>query len=117
MLVLYDTIYTCGLIAYFLFICVRLDPDRIKLVGPDKACAEWLVKCGAAVGFHAHNKLVDDYTRLGLFTGRNLKLKEVYAEEATIMNIGFAHFGKFEIISFHYNMNKYASASRSLLFI
>jgi len=63
-------------------------------VGPDRACAEWLVKCGAQPKFNQHKEFIKDYSQLTRTGGTDLKLVEVEAEEATIMSIGFPHFGK-----------------------
>ncbi|KAF6032978.1 ATP5S [Bugula neritina] len=70
----------------------KIDEDRIKQVGADRACAEWLLKCGAQVKFHSSSKFISDYNRLSATLGSNMKLAEVRAEEATIMSIGFPHF-------------------------
>ncbi|XP_067948136.1 ATP synthase subunit s, mitochondrial-like [Watersipora subatra] len=70
----------------------KIDKERIKIIGPDLACAEWLVKCGASVKFHGKSKTIEDYNLIGATVGPEAKLAEVYAEEATIMSTGFLHF-------------------------
>lgn len=82
---------TCNPNQFFSF---RLDPERIKQVGPDKSCAEWLLKCGATVRFHGRTKSINDYNQLGMAVRSGAKLAEVYAEEATIMSNGFLHFSR-----------------------
>lgn len=72
-----------------------MDDDRIKQVGPDKACAEWLVKCGAGVRFHGQQRVISDYNLLGPSSSKTSKLADVIADEATIMSIGFTHLSKF----------------------
>ena len=36
----------------------QVDKDRIDQVGPDRACAEWLLKNGAAVKWHKSDKFL-----------------------------------------------------------
>ena len=34
---------------FFGVVFFRFDPERVKAVGPDRACAEWCLRCGASV--------------------------------------------------------------------
>ncbi|CAD5231710.1 unnamed protein product [Bursaphelenchus xylophilus] len=40
------------------------DVSRVKDVGPDRAAAEWIVRCGGAVKFDKFNETFDDYNSL-----------------------------------------------------
>ena len=42
----------------------RYDPDRVKAVGPDRACSEWLLRCGAAVRWTNQTTFLHDYNHL-----------------------------------------------------
>ena len=74
------------------------DKDRIEEVGAQRACAEWLVRCGAAVRWEGGVKWERDYNSLPADVDDNfakLKIAEVSAVEASVMDIGFTYFGKY----------------------
>ena len=70
--------------------------SRIKEVGPDRACAEWLLKNGAALKWATSDKFLKDYNSLPLSGFRQLKVQEVDATNAAIMEIGFPYFNGLE---------------------
>lgn len=74
-----------------LFDTFRPDMDRIKEFGPDRACAEWLLRCGAHVRWVDSAQYVTDYNKLVQMSGRPL-IAEVMADEAAVMAVGFEHF-------------------------
>lgn len=67
----------------------RVDADRLKEVGPDRLCAEWILKNDGTVRFtdNPSRKLVDYNT----IPGSPIKVKEIDATGACIMKIGFEH--------------------------
>ncbi|XP_068212012.1 ATP synthase subunit s, mitochondrial [Palaemon carinicauda] len=70
----------------------KVDENRIKEVGPDRACAEWLLRCGALVKWQNRDLWTKDYNTLPQTGGRSLKIEEIDATDAAIMHIGFQHF-------------------------
>ncbi|XP_071527715.1 ATP synthase subunit s, mitochondrial isoform X2 [Panulirus ornatus] len=70
----------------------KVDENRIKEVGPDRACAEWLLRCGAFVKWQNRGSWTKDYNSLPATGGRLLKIEEVDATDSAIMHIGFPHF-------------------------
>ena len=71
----------------------RPDEKRIKQVGPDRACAEWLLRCGGQVRWSDTKQFEKDYNRLALIpVGRFIE--EVNADNVGINALGFKHFGK-----------------------
>ena len=74
----------------------QVDYSRIKEVGPDRACAEWLLKNGAALKWATSDKFLKDYNSLPLSGFRRLKVQEVDATNAAIMEIGFPYFNGLE---------------------
>jgi H+-transporting ATP synthase F0 complex subunit s len=71
------------------------DRDRIKEVGPDRACAEWLLRCGATVRWKGMDTFIKDYNTLPAQQGKHIQsyvIEEIDAVEAGIMNVGFDHF-------------------------
>ncbi|XP_042209084.1 ATP synthase subunit s, mitochondrial-like isoform X2 [Homarus americanus] len=70
----------------------KVDESRIKDVGPDRACAEWLLRCGAFVKWQNSENWTKDYNTLPATGGRFLKIEEIDATDSAIMHIGFPHF-------------------------
>lgn len=78
--------------AYFRVSFNTVDADRLQQVGPDRLCAEWLLKNGATVSF-VNGSPVTDYNMLVPANGtRRSHLAEVDATDSSIMDIGFEHF-------------------------
>ncbi len=73
---------------------LRVDYERIKAVGPDRAASEWLLRCGAKVRFQGFERWHHDYN--GLPTGPlgRYKIQGIDATESCIMYKGFDHLGR-----------------------
>lgn len=70
----------------------RVDTERLKTVGPDRMCAEWIIKNGGAVRFASKPKVIyKEYDMLSEGNSYSSKLKEIDATDACIMKIGFEH--------------------------
>ncbi|XP_074548856.1 ATP synthase subunit s, mitochondrial [Halichoeres trimaculatus] len=69
----------------------KVEYERIKAVGPDRAAAEWLLRCGAKVRFQGFDRWHFDYN--GLPTGPlgRYKIQAIDATESCIMYRGFDH--------------------------
>ncbi|KAG5265615.1 hypothetical protein AALO_G00244430 [Alosa alosa] len=74
----------------------RVDYERIKAVGPDRAAAEWLLRCGAKVRFQGFDRWQHDYN--GLPTGPlgRYKIQAIDATDSCIMYRGFDHLDGLE---------------------
>jgi len=71
----------------------RVDQSRIDEVGPDRACAEWLLRCGAAVRWdNGPDEWLKDYNSLPVGQYRSLHIVEIDATDSAVMHIGFPHF-------------------------
>lgn len=70
----------------------RPDKERIKEVGPDRSCAEWLLRCGATVRWKGAERFLTDFNLLPSVNFNKYVIEEVEAVEAGIMIIGFDHF-------------------------
>ncbi|KOC65700.1 ATP synthase subunit s, mitochondrial [Habropoda laboriosa] len=68
----------------------RVDNDRIKEVGPDRACAEWLLRNGASVRWKGFKDSLQDYNLLP--SGGGYFIEAVDANNAGISYVGFPHF-------------------------
>ncbi|XP_055957208.1 ATP synthase subunit s, mitochondrial [Patella vulgata] len=69
----------------------RVDNDRRKQVGPDRACAEWLLRCGASVKWQNFNHWVKDYNTLPGSNFKNYQIEEIDASDSAVMAVGFPH--------------------------
>lgn len=80
-----------GFMGWFIAIWNKVDPERIKEVGPDRACAEWLLRCGAGIKWKGAGTLLNDYNALPRGDFRRLKIQEIHAVNAAVMEEGFSH--------------------------
>ncbi|XP_063973288.1 ATP synthase subunit s, mitochondrial isoform X2 [Diachasmimorpha longicaudata] len=73
----------------------RVDKKRIKEIGPDRACAEWLLRNGAAVKWTNGRTYLKDYNALLQETkvvSRASYIQGVDATDSGISHDGFPHF-------------------------
>lgn len=75
---------------------LRPDRSRIEEVGPQRACAEWLLRCGAHVRWEGLDQFQTDYNKLPSGNFQKFKIAEINADDAAVMELGFPHFGKFD---------------------
>lgn len=68
-----------------------VDRERIKLLGPDRVCAEWILRNGGAVKWLGAEKYQTDYNTLPPEEVK-FKLSEIDASDSSISHHGFAHF-------------------------
>ena len=69
----------------------RFDSKRVEEVGPNRACAEWLLKCGAQVKFKNWGNYTNDYNNLPPGGFEAYLIEEIKAEDACIMAPGFEY--------------------------
>ncbi|KAL0269674.1 UNVERIFIED_CONTAM: hypothetical protein PYX00_007324 [Menopon gallinae] len=71
-----------------------IDHDRLEKIGPDRNCAEWILKNGGSVKFKIQNEIITDYTELPPEASAlaNDQLIEIYCKGASINDYGFPHF-------------------------
>ena len=68
----------------------RVDHERIKEVGPDRAAAEWILKNGGAVKWTGKDRFDDTYDSL-ISVRRDQKIVEIDATGSSISGFGFLH--------------------------
>ena len=82
-------------------LAIRVDPARIKEVGPDRAAAEWLLRCGAGVRWKGSEKQLTDYNSLSPGGFRQNFIEEIDATNSCIMSVGFPHLSiTFSILNY-----------------
>lgn len=69
----------------------KVDDSRIKEVGPDRAAAEWLLRCGAGVRWKDRDSILTDYNSLPPGGYKSLFIEEIDASGSCIMSVGFPH--------------------------
>ncbi|XP_049816952.1 ATP synthase subunit s, mitochondrial isoform X1 [Aethina tumida] len=67
-----------------------VDEDRRKDFGPDRTCAEWILRNGGSVKFTKNGAPMADYNELPN-EEIPLKLEEIHAINCSIMKNGFKH--------------------------
>ncbi|XP_046422220.1 ATP synthase subunit s, mitochondrial [Neodiprion fabricii] len=70
----------------------RVDENRVKEVGPDRACAEWLLRNGAAVKWREDGSILSDYNALSSLEEPQKHIEAVDATNSAISYHGFPHF-------------------------
>lgn len=71
---------------------MRVDQERIQLIGPDHACAEWLLRNGASVKWKNFSKYLKDYNSLPSEKNQYY-IQAVDATDSGITHVGFPYFG------------------------
>lgn len=69
------------------------DLDRLKEVGPDRCCAEWLLRNGGAVKWTGDPVVHTDYNSLPKNTGGRF-VEEIDGTDSSISHYGFGHLCK-----------------------
>ncbi|KOX77947.1 ATP synthase subunit s, mitochondrial [Melipona quadrifasciata] len=67
----------------------RVDAKRIKEIGPDRACAEWLLKNGAYVRWKNFTEPLTDYNALP--ASGSYYIEAIEANDAGICDVGFPY--------------------------
>lgn len=80
--------------------CSRVDDTRIAEVGPDRACAEWLMRNGAFVKWTNDREFLKDYNALPA-EGDIRYIQEVDATDSSIMHYGFEYFSEYNKAFIH----------------
>ncbi|XP_060030990.1 ATP synthase subunit s, mitochondrial isoform X2 [Erinaceus europaeus] len=73
----------------------KVDYERIRDVGPDRAASEWLLRCGAMVRYQGQEKWQRDYNSLPTGPLDKYKIQVIDATDSCIMGIGFDHMGNY----------------------
>jgi len=81
-----------GFVRILTAITNRPDYERIKAVGPNRSCAEWLLRCGATVRWKGQDTFLTDFNRLPGGDFHSNVIEDVEAVEAGIMQNGYDHF-------------------------
>ncbi|CAF1070443.1 unnamed protein product [Adineta steineri] len=69
----------------------RYDRKRVQEIGPDRACAEWLLRCGGSVRFKNSTSVTADYNAIPSGTSGQNKIEEIRAVKACITSDGFSY--------------------------
>uniref|UniRef100_A0A8D0C042 Distal membrane arm assembly component 2 like n=1 Tax=Salvator merianae TaxID=96440 RepID=A0A8D0C042_SALMN len=74
----------------------KVDHERIQAVGPDRAASEWLLRCGAHVRYHGHDKWQQDYSGLPSGPLGKYRIQAINATDSCIMYRGFDYLDGLE---------------------
>ncbi|CAF1264403.1 unnamed protein product [Rotaria sp. Silwood1] len=73
------------------FVWNKYDQKRVQEIGPDRACAEWLLRCGGSVRFKNWNSITSNYNAIPSGDPGQNKIEEIRAIKACITSDGFAY--------------------------
>ena len=82
----------------------RVDPSRVKAVGPDRAAAEWVLRLGGSVKFVDFDHWSKDYNLLPS-SSIPLRLEAINNNGIAVTSNGLEHLGKLETTIFHEKQN------------
>ncbi|XP_059621184.1 ATP synthase subunit s, mitochondrial [Phlebotomus argentipes] len=68
-----------------------VDKSRLRTVGPNRLCAEWVLKNGGAVRFCESPKILHNDYNLLPPESSTVTVKEIDASNSAVMTMGFAH--------------------------
>ncbi|GFR88030.1 ATP synthase subunit s, mitochondrial [Elysia marginata] len=69
----------------------RVDEERVRLAGPDRAAAEWVLRNGGAIKWTTSSNHLNDYNFLPTTQFENYKLEEIDLTATDVIGIGFEH--------------------------
>ncbi|CAF1268417.1 unnamed protein product [Rotaria sordida] len=69
----------------------KYDRKRVQEIGPDRACAEWLLRCGGSVRFKNWGTFISNNNALPTGAPGQFKIEEIRAIKACITSEGFAY--------------------------
>ena len=73
----------------------RVDGERLQQFGPDRTCAEWILRNGGRIRFVEEEEWLSDYNLLPDEKDSHLfHVKDIDATGADLMFNGFLHLGK-----------------------
>lgn len=67
----------------------------MKLAGPDRAAAEWVLRNGGAIKWTTSASKLADYNLLPTTQFEHYKLEEIDLTATDVIGLGFAHLSKF----------------------
>jgi len=68
----------------------KVDSKRLKEVGPDRLCAEWLLRCGAACRLQDKHTWLTDYNSLSALNLKS-RIEAIDCSDSCVNSSGFAH--------------------------
>uniref|UniRef100_A0A8C5NN14 Distal membrane arm assembly complex 2 like n=1 Tax=Junco hyemalis TaxID=40217 RepID=A0A8C5NN14_JUNHY len=74
----------------------KVDHERIRAVGPDRAASEWLLRCGARVRYQGSPKWQQDYNALPTGPLGRYRIEAISATDSCIMYRGFDYLDGLE---------------------
>ncbi|XP_030806152.1 ATP synthase subunit s, mitochondrial [Camarhynchus parvulus] len=77
----------------------KVDHERIRAVGPDRAASEWLLRCGALVRYQGSPKWQQDYNALPTGPLGRYKIEAINATDSCIMYRGFDYLDGLEHVT------------------
>lgn len=75
----------------------RVDEERVKLAGPDRAAAEWILRNEGAIRWKNAEKPLKNYNFLPSTDFENYKIEDIDLTATSVIGLGFEHLGMLPI--------------------
>jgi len=69
----------------------RYDRKRVQELGPDRACADWIIRCGGSVRFKNWGSFVSKRNQLPIGTPGHFRIEEIRVVQTCLTSEGFAY--------------------------
>jgi H+-transporting ATP synthase F0 complex subunit s len=69
----------------------KVDEERVRLAGPDRAAAEWVLKNGGSIKWTTSSNQLADYNLLPSTGFESYKLEEIDLTATDVIGLGFEH--------------------------
>ena len=96
----------------------KYDRKRVEELGPDRACAEWLLRCGGSIRYKNWGSFITNQKQIPTGTPGQFKIEEIRAIKSSITSEGFAYLsGLTDLKKIHLEKCDQIDDSMSLIFI
>ncbi|XP_005096709.1 ATP synthase subunit s, mitochondrial [Aplysia californica] len=69
----------------------KVDEERVRLAGPDRACAEWVLRNGGTIKWTTSTKYLKNYNLLPSIDFESYKIEEIDLTATNVIGLGFEH--------------------------
>ncbi|XP_059162279.1 ATP synthase subunit s, mitochondrial-like isoform X2 [Physella acuta] len=74
----------------------KVDEERVKLAGPDRAAAEWILRNGGSIKWTMSSNHLNDYNLLPTTSFEDYKIEEIDLTATDVINMGFEHLNNLQ---------------------
>lgn len=72
-------------------VLIRYDRKSVQELGADRACADWIIRCGGSVRFQNWGSFISKRNQLPTGAVGHFRIEEIRAIQASLTSEGFAY--------------------------